>query len=111
MCPIKAWLNWKPTHCPVVREIDVTWTQRGECARSRLRLLQQVIQLGHDLEGVGYVQHVGFAAGPATIGIEIDGAPLVDEAPADHVGFLAMTTRGKTFGVARSGAGLAHLIQ
>src|SRR5208282_1330001 len=55
--------------------------------------------------------HVGLAAGPATIGIEIDGAPLVDEAPADNVWLLSMAAGGKAFGVPWCGAGLAHLIQ
>jgi len=57
----------------------------------------------------GDVEHVGLAAGPAAIGIEIDRAPLVDEAPADHMRLFAMATRGKAFRVAWSGASLAHL--
>src|SRR5271166_5393625 len=87
-------------HYPLVRGIDVTRTHCGSCASSCLRLFEKLIYLGHDLEGVGYVEHVGFAAGPAAIGVEIDGAALVDEAPADHVRFLAMATGRKAFRVA-----------
>src|SRR5208282_1979813 len=111
MRPIETWPSRMLTHCPFVRGIDIRRAQRDEYAASRLRLFQLLVQLGHDLEGIGNVEHVGLAAGPAAIGVEIDGAALVDKAPADHVGFLAMATRGEAFRVTWSGTGLAHLIQ
>src|SRR5208337_2473465 len=111
MCRIKAWPDRKLTHYLFVRGTNVTRAQRDECASSRLSLFQQLIHLGHDLEGIGNVEHVGFAAGPTAIGVEIDRAAFVDKTPPDHMGFLAMTTRGKPFWVTWSGTGLAHLIQ
>ena len=92
------------------RGVHVRRTRRDECDSSRLRLFQQVVYLGHYLEGVGYVDYIGFAAGPAAIGIEIDGAAFVDEAPADYVRLFAVAAGGEAFGVAGSGAGLADLI-
>ena len=72
--------------------------------------MQQLIHLGHYLEGVGDVDHVGFAAGPAAVGVEGDGAALSDEAPADDVGLFAVAAGGKALGVTRRGAGLADLV-
>lgn len=61
-CPIKAWPNRKLSHYPFVKGIDVTRTQPDKYASSRLRLFQQLIHLGHDLEGISNVEHVGLAA-------------------------------------------------
>jgi hypothetical protein len=41
-----------------------------------LLLIQQFIHLPHDLEGIGHVEDIGLAAGPATVGVEVDGAAL-----------------------------------
>ena len=73
--------------------------------------LEQGVDFGDDLKGVGDVDDVGFAARPAAVGVERDGAAVGDEAPADYVGFFAVAAGGKAFGVARRGAGLADLIQ
>jgi hypothetical protein len=79
-------------------------------ARNQVRF-QQLIQLCYDLEGVGYVDYVGFAAGPAAVGVERDGAALGDEAPADYVRLLAVAAGGKAFGMAGRCAGLADLVE
>ena len=42
----------------------------------------------HHREGVGNVQDVGLPPRPAAIGVEVDGAAPVDEAPADDVVIL-----------------------
>ena len=65
-----------------------------------LALSQQLVDVRHHFKGVGDVEDVGFAAGPAAIGVEADGAAFVDEAPADGVRFLAMTARAQALGVA-----------
>ena len=62
---------------------------------------EQVVEFGDYLEGVGYVDYVGFAAGPATVGVEGDGAAVGDESPAYDVRLFAMTAGGKALGVAR----------
>ena len=72
---------------------------------------QQHIDFGDDGEGVGYVDDVGFAAGPAAVGVERDGAAVGDEAPADDVGLFTMTAGCKALGMARGCAGLADLIE
>ena len=56
----------------------------------RMIRLQQGVEFGDDLEGVGDVDYVGFAAGPAAVGVERDGAALGDEAPAYYVRFFAV---------------------
>ena len=55
------------------------------------RMRQKGVEFRHDLEGIGDVEHVRFAASPATIRIEIDGAALIDEAPAHDMRFFAVT--------------------
>src|SRR5664280_390335 len=72
---------------------------------------KHTVDFGHDFEGVGNVEDVGFAASPSTVWVEIDGATIGDEAPADDVGFLAMTAGGKTFRMTRSRTGLTHLVE
>src|ERR1039457_1682920 len=57
---------------------------------------EQRVDLRHYLESVGDVEHVGFAARPSAVGIEIDGAALANETPADSVGLLTMTAGGQT---------------
>ena len=69
------------------------------------------MQSCHDLKGVGDIEYVGFAAGPSTIGIQIDCPAFIDEAPADHVRFLAVATGGKSFWMPRSRPRLADLIE
>ena len=73
--------------------------------------LQQGVDVAHDFEGVGDVEDVGLAARPAAVGVEVDGAALVDEAPADDVRLLAVAAGGQALGMARGGAGLADLVQ
>jgi hypothetical protein len=63
------------------------------------------------LEGIGYVDYVGFAACPAAVGVEGDGAAVGDEAPADDVRFFAVTAGGEAHGVAGRCAGLADLVE
>src|SRR6478672_7667476 len=53
---------------------------------------EESVQLCHDLECVCNVKDICFAARPAAVGIEVDGATLIDEAPADNVRFFSMTT-------------------
>jgi hypothetical protein len=72
---------------------------------------QTRVHLGHHLEGVGDIDHVGLAAGPAAVGVERDGAALADEAPAHHVRLFAVAAGGEALGVARRCAGLADLVQ
>ena len=50
------------------------------------RLLgQTVVELIQHLEGVGHVEDVGLAVGPAAVGIEVYGAAFSDEAPWQQV--------------------------
>ncbi len=70
-----------------------------------------MVDFGDDLESVGDVEDVGFAAGPAAVGVEADGAAFVDEAPSDGVGFFAVAASGEAFGMSWCGAGLADLVQ
>ena len=72
---------------------------------------EQRIDLRHHLEGVRHIQHVGFAARPSTVRIEINGAPFANEAPADGVRLFAVTAGGQAFGMARRGTGLADLVE
>ena len=72
---------------------------------------QQFVDLGHHLEGIGDVKHVGLAARPAAIRVQIDGAALADETPADRVRFFAVTAGAQTFRMPRRRAGLADLVQ
>jgi len=51
--------------------------------------------MAHHFERVGDVEHVGFAARPTAVGVQVDGAALVDEAPTHDVRLLAVATRGK----------------
>lgn len=83
-----------------------TGTSRGRIARG-----QEFIDFGHDREGVGDVEDIGFAARPAAVGVRVDCAAFGDEAPADGVGFFAMATGGKSFRMPRGGAGLANLVE
>ena len=78
---------------------------------SLIPLCEQFVDFGNDGEGVGHVDYVGFAAGPAAVGVEGDGAALGDEAPADDVRLFAVTAGGEALGMARRGAGLADLIE
>ena len=64
----------------------------------------------HHFESVRHVQDVRLAARPAAVGIQIDGAPLIDETPAHHVRLLAVAAGGEPFGMARRRAGLADLV-
>ena len=73
--------------CPVTRRI-----MQPALVPFGFACFKQHIEFGHDLEGVGDVDDVGFAACPSTVGIEGDGAALADEAPADDVRFFAMAT-------------------
>jgi hypothetical protein len=73
--------------------------------------LKQSVDLAHHLKGVGNIYDVGFAAGPAAVGIEGDGAAVGDEAPANDVRLFAVATGGKAFGVAGRRSGLPDLIQ
>ena len=77
----------------------------------RLFRSQQGVHLRHDLEGVGDVEHVGFAARPSATGVEVNGAPLADEAPANRMRFLAVAAGSKSFRVSGRRAGLPDLIQ
>ena len=72
---------------------------------------QKRIDLRHHLEGVGHVQDISLAAGPAAIGIEIDGAPLANESPTHGVRLLAVAARGQPLGMAWRGPGLSHLVE
>lgn len=72
---------------------------------------QQAVDLGHDFEGIGDLADIGLAAGPAAVGIEIDGAAFADEAPADYVGFFTVAARGEPLGVTRSRARLTDLVE
>ena len=72
---------------------------------------EQFVDFGDYLKGVGYVDYVGFAAGPAAVGVEGDGAAVGDEAPADDVRLFAVAAGGEALGVARRCAGLADLVQ
>ena len=49
-------------------------------------------------------------ARPAAAGVQVDGAALIDETPADNVRLLAVTTGGESLGVTRRRARLADLI-
>ena len=62
---------------------------------------EQDIDLRHHLKGIGDIEHVGFAARSSAVGIEIDGAPFANEAPADSVRRLAMAAGGRALGMAR----------
>src|ERR1017187_509995 len=83
-----------------------------DCARPELSVLcfQQGVEFRDDWEGVGYIDHVGFATGPAAVGVERNGAALGDETPTDNVGFLAVAAGCEALGMAGRGAGLADLI-
>ena len=73
-------------------------------------ITQQFVDLRHDLESVGDVEHVGLAARPATVRVEINGAALADEAPAHRVRLFAVATGRKSFRMPRRRAGLADLV-
>ena len=72
----------------------------GHGASVWLRLfgLQQRVDFGHHREGVGDIDHVGLAAGPAAVGVQRDGAPVADEPPAHHVRLLAVAAGGEALG-------------
>ena len=74
-------------------------------------LREQAVQFAHDLEGIADVEDVGLAAGPTAVGVEVDGAAVVDEAPADDVGLFTVAAGGETFTVAGGGPGLADLVE
>jgi hypothetical protein len=74
-------------------------------------MFEEFVQPGYDFEGVGDVKHVGFAASPTAVGIKIDGAALVDKAPADDVRLFAMTASGQAFAMAGCGARLSDLVE
>jgi len=61
-------------------------------------LFQQIHKFADNREGIGNVEDVGLALGPAAIGVQIDGAAFADEAPAHHVRFLAVAAGGQAFG-------------
>src|SRR4051794_29936220 len=71
------------------RECDLTLT-----------VFEQLVHLCNYLEGIGDVDDVGLAAGPATVRVERNGAPITNEAPSNHVRLFAMTAGGKPLGVA-----------
>eukprot|EP00828_Plagiopyla_frontata_P022657 TRINITY_DN29250_c0_g1_i1.p1 TRINITY_DN29250_c0_g1~~TRINITY_DN29250_c0_g1_i1.p1 ORF type:complete len:505 (+),score=162.05 TRINITY_DN29250_c0_g1_i1:111-1625(+) len=71
---------------------------------------KQLVDLLHDLEGVAHVKHVALALGPAAARVGVDGAAFADEAPAHHVGLLAVAAGGQSFRMARGRAGLPHLV-
>lgn len=83
------------------------------CGRelSLVLLFQQRVQLLHDFEGVGDIDDVGFAARPSAVGVEIDGAALVDEAPSNDMRLFTVTTSGEPLRVTWSGAGLSDLVE
>jgi hypothetical protein len=53
---------------------------------------EESVQRCHDLECVCNIKDICFTASPATVGIKIDGATLIDKAPADNVRFFPMAT-------------------
>ena len=72
---------------------------------------QQFIHFSHHGEGVSHVKHVGFAAGPAAVRVQADGAALGDETPADGVRLFAVATGAQPLRMPRRCAGLANLVQ
>ncbi len=64
--------------------------QPGE--KSGLPLRQQFVDFGDYFEGVSYIEHIRLALRPSAIWIKIDGSPLVNKTPSNHVGLLSMTT-------------------
>src|ERR1039457_2665977 len=66
-----------------------------------------MVQLLHQDEGVGYVKNVCFAARPAAIRVQVDSPPLVDEPPAHHVRFFSMTAGGQPLRMPRRRSRLA----
>ena len=100
--------------CAAAQKKTPGWRARrceSETITRRLFGGEQLVDLAHDGKGVGHVKHVGLALRPATGGVEVDGASLVDEAPADGVRLFAVAAGGQPLGVARRGAGLADLVE
>ena len=74
------------------------------------RFFEEPVKLLHHGKSIRNVDHVRFAAGPAAVGVEVDGAAFVDESPADNVWFLAVTAGGEPLGMSWRCTGLAHLV-
>src|ERR1019366_4491955 len=71
----------------------------------------QFVDPRHHLERVRDIEHVGFAARPAAIGIKVDGPALGDEAPANGVGLLAVAAGRETLWVTRRSPSLTDLVE
>ncbi len=72
---------------------------------------EKFVHLGHDGEGIGNIEHIGLALGPAAISVGVDRTAFIDKASADHVRFFAVTAGVKTLRVTRRGTGLANLVE
>src|SRR6266702_444572 len=96
------------------RKMNAGQPSSSERTRRRPALLfltlKKRIHFFDHLEGIGNIHNVGFAAGPAAVGVERDGAPLSDESPAYDVRLLTMAAGGKSLSMSRSRAGLPDLI-
>ena len=87
--------------CPALRKLS---------DRCGFLLCKHCVHFCRDFESVCYVEDVSLAPRPSAIGVEIDGAALVDESPAYDMRLLTVTAGGETLGVAGRGTGLANLV-
>src|SRR6202165_6340942 len=83
----------------------------GKSTYLRLARFQQLIDFFHHLERVGDVHHIRFAARPATVWIQTDGAAFAHEAPTNNVRLFAVATGRKPLWMSRGGACSPNLIQ
>lgn len=82
----------------IVRDLQELGIHRRRFFACLAGLSQEGIELVNDFEGVGDIEHIGLAASPSAVGIEIDGTPLGDETPANCVWLFAVTTCERPLG-------------